>query len=85
MSYLPVGQEEAEQERQQEYRKIDRTLHPEQFELLEEIVYRQKKDAANRRLALVIGGATALFAAIRLGIIWVPKVKRRRQLGKLGQ
>jgi hypothetical protein len=85
MSYLPVGQEEGEQERQQAYRKIDRALHAEQFELLEEILEFQKRQARKHRIELMIAAGGALFAAIRLGIIWAPKVKRRRQLGKLGQ
>jgi hypothetical protein len=85
MSYLPVGQEEGEQDRQQAFRQIDRSLHQEQFEILEEILRRQKEEASKRRLALIIGGAGALFAAIRLGVIFAPKVKRRRQLGKLGE
>jgi hypothetical protein len=82
MSYLPVGEAD---EKQAAFRKIDRALHQEQFELLEEIVRRQKEQAEKRRLALIIGGAGALFAAIRLGVIFAPKVKRRRQLGKLGE
>ena len=82
MSSLPVGEDD---ETQAAFRQIARGLHQEQFELLEEILRRQKAEATKRRLALLIGGAGALFAAIRLGIIFAPKVRRRRQLGKLGE
>ena len=74
MSYLPTGDEVAVQVEK------DKTL-----ELLEEVIRRQKKEEESRQLTLAIGALGALFAAVRLGIVFAPKVKRRRQLGKLGE
>lgn len=43
-----------------------------------EILERQKKEAADRRIALIIGGASALFAAAKLGILAIPLIRAKR-------
>lgn len=40
------------------------------------IAQQQVDDAQNRKISLIIGGAAALFAAIKLGIIAVPHIRR---------
>ena len=51
---------------------------------LAEIIERQRTEERNRKLAFVIGAGGALLAAIRLGVIFAPKVRRKR-LGTLGE
>ena len=42
-----------------------------------DITRRLEEDARNRRIALYIGAASALFAAVKLGIIAFPHLKAR--------
>jgi hypothetical protein len=42
-----------------------------------EILRRLDEDAKNRRFALIIAGASALFAALKLGIIAFPALRSR--------
>jgi len=47
-----------------------------------ETIRRQKEEESRRRWTLLMGGLGALFAAVKLGIVVVPKVRERR-MGKL--
>lgn len=73
MSYIGMGQE------------------PDQLAVIQqqtaEILARQKRESRNRRIAIGISAAAALFAAARLGIIAMPviKARRRKKLGELGR
>ena len=42
------------------------------------IIAQQKKMERNRQITVAFAAAGALFAAVRLGIIWAPKLRRRR-------
>lgn len=44
----------------------------------QEILARQKKEADDRRIALIIGGVSALFAAAKLGILAIPLIRAKR-------
>ena len=46
-----------------------------------EILERQRRDADARKLTTLVAIASALFAAVRLGIIAVPAIRRRRAAG----
>ena len=46
---------------------------------LDQLLSLQKAEDAKRKLALLIGGAGALFAAARLGIVALPLVKAARR------
>ena len=46
---------------------------------LDQILRIQKEEGAKRKLALIIGGVGALFAAARLGIVVLPLVKAARR------
>ena len=48
-----------------------------------EILKRQKDEESRRRWTILLTAGGALFAALRLGIIALPLVKKRR-VGKLG-
>ena len=43
-----------------------------------EIIRLQHEDAARRRWTLIIAGASALFAAVKLGVIVLPHIRRHR-------
>lgn len=45
---------------------------------VDSVLRRQKADESRRRWALIIGGFGAFLAAVRLGVIVIPKVKTRR-------
>lgn len=44
----------------------------------EEILRKIDEDAKNRKIALIIGGASALFAAVKLGLIAFPILRAKR-------
>jgi hypothetical protein len=46
---------------------------------LDEIITRQKADASNRKIALYIAAASAVFAAAKLGVIAIPHIRRLRK------
>lgn len=45
---------------------------------VDEVLERQKEEERNRKLALIVGGLGALFAAARLGVVAIPLIRRRR-------
>lgn len=47
-----------------------------------EMVELQKKEARDRKLAVVFTVAGALFAAARLGLVAVPFIKEKRRRGR---
>lgn len=56
------------------------------LERLEDIVRRQREEESRRRWTLLLGGIGAVLAAIRLGVIVLPSVRRRipeRDIGRL--
>ena len=46
-----------------------------------EIIRRQKQEESRRRWTMLFAVAGGLFAAIRLGIIVFPKVRKRKEAG----
>ena len=44
----------------------------------------QEEDRKFRKMAMIIGGLSALFAAARLGVIAIPMISERRRTRKLG-
>jgi hypothetical protein len=44
-----------------------------------------KDEDRRRKIALVIGAAGALFAAVRLGWVVIPHFRKRRAFGELGK
>lgn len=46
-----------------------------------EILKRQKEEEHARKLALIVAGASALFAAAKLGIIAIPLIRSRVRPG----
>ena len=45
---------------------------------LDRIIETMDREDKARRLTLIIAGVGALFAAARLGVIWIPLIKARR-------
>lgn len=64
MAYLPAGF--SEEQEAALVTNVDR------------IIKQQKKDERARQITVAFAAAGALFAAVRLGIIWAPKMRRRR-------
>jgi hypothetical protein len=70
MSYMATGATEPTLSSAQEKMLLDR---------VNEIILRQKQEESRRRWTLLIAGIGAVFAAVRLGVIVVPKVRARRR------
>lgn len=43
-----------------------------------ELIKRAREDAENRKIALIIGGVSALFAAAKLGLVAIPLIRKSR-------
>jgi len=71
MSYLPTGFTEEQ----------EGTL----LEAVADIQRRQKEEESRRRWTLLLGGIGALFAAVKLGIVVIPTIRKRRaeRMGEL--
>lgn len=77
MSYIPVGFTE---EQEGELLSSQRALKAQ----IQKMMELQRAEEHSRRVALFIGAAGALFAAVRLGVIALPKIQQRRQQRQLG-
>lgn len=65
MSYLPTGFTE-----EQEGHLL---------ETVDDIARRQKEEESRRKWTLLLGGIGAFLAAVKLGVVVIPKVQKRRQ------
>lgn len=80
MSYIPMG---FSTDQEVELLTSQQSLSKQIDQLLE----LQKREESMRKWTLIIGGLGALFAAVRLGVIALPRLqqRRQRQLGQFGE